>query len=91
MEAFKPSCNLTFDSVEGDIKHFKDFCNKNTQNPIIIDLGEVQQCDSAGLAFLIEAKRSGANKKRAFRIENIPPMTQALITFCDLQSILGVE
>ncbi|MCX7119302.1 MAG: STAS domain-containing protein [Legionellales bacterium] len=54
---FKPSQNLTFATVTAQRAQFAALLAKQQSSSIHCDLTDVQLCDSAGLAFLIDARR----------------------------------
>ena len=60
---FSPAESLTVDTVSSDLKRFSEALNRHPEVPVIFDLSSVSQCDTAGLALLIEAKRLCALKQ----------------------------
>lgn len=89
--AFKPSREMTFTTVQKDCARLLKFYRNNKQSVMVVDLSEVKQCDSAGLALLIEAKRLAKQKKRACKIIGMPKEVQALAQFCGVETILNCE
>lgn len=86
---FLPSNQLTFDTVEKDNRRLLSFVDKLPSNSCLtINLEHVKKCDSAGLAFLIEAKRIAALNNRKCIIEHIDGHVLALAKFCGVESIL---
>ncbi|MCH9755800.1 MAG: STAS domain-containing protein [Gammaproteobacteria bacterium] len=88
---FFPAEVLTFDTVSSDLKRLSATLNTHSEVPFLFDLGKVSECDSAGLAFLIEAKRLCALKKNDFRIKNISKAMVDLATFCGIKHLLLEE
>lgn len=57
--------------------------------PLTIDLSDVTQADSAGLALLVEWLRLGVERGRAVRFRGIPPQLQSLIDACSLDTLFA--
>ena len=78
--------DLTFDSV----KEQKESLLKNIQlnGDVVINLKQVGQADSAGLAFLIELKRRAINEKSVLRFSDVPQQLTALAEFCGVTDVL---
>ena len=53
-----------------------------------LDLSEVEHCDSAGLALLIEASKLCKQRKKIFESDRSFSRTQSLAEFCGVKSIL---
>ncbi len=86
---FKLSAELTLQTVQLDRDRLLlDLKNESVSN-LRFDLSEVSQCDSAGLAFLIEAKRLCDKFKKEFSFYAIPQDVQALAEFCGIDEILN--
>ena len=79
---FSPAQILTVDTVSLDLKRLSDTLNQHPETPLILDLSGVLQCDTAGLALLIEAKRLCAIKQSRLMIENMSDAMIKLATFC---------
>lgn len=90
-QLFKPSRELTFDTVQPDGKRLQKLLQDNKTTTIRMDLGEVVHCDSAGLALIIEAKRQCKQHNRALKIEGIPKAISALAEFCGVEMMLEQE
>lgn len=82
---FKPSKFLTFATVTEQSEQFMELLEMTPIASIHCDLGGVQICDSAGLAFLIGAKRLCRKQNSQFHIEN------ASIDILALAKLYGVE
>lgn len=88
MLVFKPSCIMSFDRVESDRQRLVKTCHVNNPDTLLIDLTDVDYCDSAGLAFLIEAKRYCHKQQYVCKINNMPQATSRLAAFCGLEQVL---
>lgn len=87
-KSFKPSTEMTFSTVHDDCIRLHDYCQQNTDTMLSFDLSEVNHCDSAGLALLIEARRLATEEKKACEFNHMPRVVQALAEFCGVESIL---
>lgn len=85
---FTPSKTLTFATVHADNKCFLTLLNDAKTTSIRMVLEGILQCDSAGLAFLIEAKRLCKQQKKRLIIEGMPDVVYALAKFCGVDTIL---
>ena len=85
---FIPSNQLTFNTVQSDVKRLFERLRNNKETSLCLDLRAVTQCDSAGLALLIEAKRLCKKHNKAFEIVGMSKAIQALAEFCGVESIL---
>lgn len=85
---FKPSHELTFDTVQRDRKQLLLYVQAANRDIISLDLSHVRLCDSAGLALLIEAKRMSRLYKKLFKIIGMPEAIGALAEFCGVKAIL---
>lgn len=85
---FKPSQELTFDTVQGYRKQLLPYVQEASRNTICLDLSHVSLCDSAGLALLIEAKRMSRLYQKRFKIIGMPEAIGALAEFCGVKAIL---
>ena len=91
-QLFKPSSELTFATVQLDCKRFLSLVKGSEQTVTIrFDLHEVTECDSAGLALIIEAKRLCKLYNKCLHIVGVPKVIYALAEFCGLKTILGNE
>lgn len=87
---FKPSKFLTFATVTEQRAHFIKLLSASTAH-IHCDLGGVQICDSAGLAFLVGAKRLCRQRNSDFFIENASIDLIALAKLYGIEKILDNE
>jgi phospholipid transport system transporter-binding protein len=87
-QLFKPSHELTFDTVQQDSKRLLTLLQDNKTTSMRLDLSEVVQCDSAGLALLIEAKRLCKQYKKTLTIDIMPKAISALAEFCGVEVML---
>ena len=81
---FSPTEILTIDTVSSDLKRLSESLKKHPEAPFVFDLSGVLQCDTAGLALLIEAKRLCALKQSSLQIINMSDEMIKLATFCDV-------
>ena len=88
IQAFIPSSEMIFTTVENDRRRFLEYCLSLKQSELRLDLGNVSHCDSAGLAFLIDAKRLARNHKKSCHIEGMTKAIQALAEFCGVDKML---
>lgn len=88
---FEPSDQLTFDTVEQDRKRLLLYLQSPDVHALHLDLKHVVQCDSAGLALLIEAFRLCQRDKKAFKIESMPKTIHALAQFCGVEAMLNAD
>ena len=87
-QLFKPSCELTFETVQLDSERLLKLLRDDKTSSICFDMHEVQQCDSAGLALLIEAKRLCQQHDKLLTIEGMPKTIAALAEFCGVEAML---
>ena len=85
---FIPSPALTFDTAQPNISRLLKLLRKDKTTSILLDLNQVVQCDSAGLAFLIEAKRLSKQHQKPLTITGIPKMIGSLAEFCGVYALL---
>ncbi|KTD25704.1 anti-anti-sigma factor [Legionella lansingensis] len=88
-QSFKPSQEMTFATVVSDRERLNNYVRETKEKLIKLDLSEVAQCDSAGLALLIEAKRLSARENKMCKIDGMPKIVQALAEFCGVDAILS--
>ncbi|MDX2346316.1 MAG: STAS domain-containing protein [Legionella sp.] len=84
---FVPAKNLTFETVSAELKRFLVLLNKHKKTSVLFDLSQVLQCDSAGLALLIEAKRLCKLRQQDFLIQNMSNTMTDLATFCGINNL----
>lgn len=87
-QAFIPSSYMIFTTVEKDRRCLLEYCRNLGKADLRIDLSNVSHCDSAGLAFLIEAKRLAREQKKSCQIEGMTKGIHALAEFCGVDKIL---
>jgi len=85
---FQPSPEMTFLTVKADRKRLLEYCKSLKALTLTLRLDAVVHCDSAGLAFLIEAKRLARQHKKSCKIEGMPQSVEALAQFCGVEKIL---
>lgn len=86
---FVPSREMSFQTVMADRQRLLDYCATLKKSPMILNLSQVDQCDSAGLAFLIEARRLAQERQLICHIEGMTRAVHALAEFCGVDSILS--
>lgn len=86
---FKPSDKLTFQTVQADRGRLVRQLNDSVMTTLFFDLSQVDLCDSAGLALLIETKRLCKQHNKKLVIEGMPQSVHALAEFCGLETILN--
>jgi phospholipid transport system transporter-binding protein len=87
--AFKPTNEMSFITVENDRQRLLAYCQTLNEPTLTLDLSNVTHCDSAGLAFLIEAKRLAREYKKNCQINGMTKTIQALAEFCGVEGILA--
>lgn len=86
---FSPQKQLVFETVSADLARFNMHLATEANTEILFDLYEVETCDTAGLALLIEAKRLGAVKNRDVHFKNMSDTMLALATFCGVADLFS--
>jgi len=86
---FRPSSELTFGTVQFQLEALARQLRIRELSVLYLDLHEVTQCDSAGLAFLIEAKRLSEQCGKILKIEGVPPAIHSLAEFCGVEALLA--
>lgn len=56
-----------------------------------VDLSDVRQFDSAGIALLLELKRRARRAGRALEFVDAPPQLCGLLGFFGVDTLLGIE
>lgn len=87
-KVFNPSHQLTFDTAQSDCQRLLTLLTDDKITAIRFNLQEVKQCDSAGLALLIEAKRLCRQYKKDLIIDGMSPSIYALAEFCGVDTLL---
>ena len=78
---------LTFDTVPDLYRSSTDWFKSGTGD-LTLDLAQVSNTDSAGLALLVEWLRRARDNKRILRFTNVPAQVQTLIRINGLQDAL---
>lgn len=86
MLVFKPEESLTFDWV---MHHWVLFSKSlvNAKTGMCIDLSNIESCDTAGLAWVIETKRACDRLMLAWRVVEIPQVVYDMAEFCQIRDI----
>jgi phospholipid transport system transporter-binding protein len=90
-QLFQPSSVLTFDTVLMDSQRLLKCVSDHHVTSLCILLEGVQECDSAGLALLIEAKRLCQRFHKCLTFEGMPVSIAALAEFCGVDQMLRNE
>ena len=90
VNVFKPGSLIIFNTAQEERSRFLAYCQDAQDAEVVVDLGNVEQCDSAGLAFLIEVKRIAQECGRIVKIINMPEETRALAEFYGISNLLLV-
>lgn len=81
--------SLTIANVATILKQFKDSLNcakSQTANTLInIDLGQIQQIDSAGIALLLELKNLANKANYSVEFTNLP---DNIVNWCNLYRVV---
>ncbi|MCR9191076.1 MAG: STAS domain-containing protein [Gammaproteobacteria bacterium] len=85
---FKPLNQLTFETVTENRQQFVQLLEADDLSSIHCDLSDVDKCDSAGLAFLVEARRLCRAQRTILIIEYIPGEIRALAKLYGVEQIL---
>ncbi len=88
---FKPSNTLTFETVTEQRSQFLTLLESAPSSTIHCDLTDVRTCDSAGLAFLIDAKRLCCTQNTNLLIEHVSVDILALAKLYGIEKILDNE
>jgi phospholipid transport system transporter-binding protein len=88
---FVPSRALVFDTVSSNLARFKHELKFYMQTQVLFDLNQVRQCDSAGIAFLVEVKRLCETKRCVLHLEGASEKILDLAAFCDVALLLFEE
>lgn len=86
---FKPTSELTFDTVVGNRDELCKMIKKSQEDQFCLDLSQVSHCDSAGLALLIEAKKLCEKSGKSFKLSGMSKKTKSLAEFCGVNSLLS--
>jgi len=86
---FKPSRNLTFATVKAEHAEFIRLLGMNKSNTMHCDLKEVSVCDSAGLAWLMDAWHKCSNQNIQLKINHASKDIEALAKLYGLDRILS--
>lgn len=88
MQTFKPSHHLTFETIIENKRRLHAFLNEVQDRTWCFDLCQVEACDSAGIALLIDAKRLSQRGSRICQFEGASSAIHALIEFCGVEHVL---
>ncbi|WP_133130075.1 STAS domain-containing protein [Legionella yabuuchiae] len=80
---------LTFNTVQTNLKRLSDLLVNQAVNRLKLDLTHIKKCDSAGLALLVEAKRLSKKHKKQVEILGASQAIYALAEFCGVEVVLN--
>lgn len=75
MKKIKFNKPLIISCITDDAKILQDALHQ--KDDIIIDLANIEDCDTAGVQLLISAQKTANQDKQAFSIENAPDVVQS--------------
>jgi phospholipid transport system transporter-binding protein len=84
---FFPAESLVFDTVSAELKRFLVVLHAHPKSSFLFDLSQVLQCDTAGLALFIEAKRLCRLKKNSLLMQNMSDTMLDLAKFCGISDL----
>jgi len=87
---FKPGPCLTFKSAVSVREKLYKALKEDISDRFCLDLTDVTDCDSAGLALLIEARKLCEQNNKTFEVKGMSPETQSLAEFCGVKNILEI-
>lgn len=87
-QALELGGDLIFDTVLANRKIIVNALRKDSSSSFVIDLKGINQCDSAGLAMMIDLKRLARRQNNQINFVNLPKQMKALADFCGVSSIL---
>lgn len=85
---FKPGTELSFNSVVAIRDKMARALKTEAKKIFCLDLSDVELCDSAGLALLIEAKKLCKQSNKLFKVVGVSPEIQSLAEFCGVNDVL---
>jgi phospholipid transport system transporter-binding protein len=88
-QVFKPANELTFSTVQHDSVRLQKILASERIHLLWLDLSHVEYCDSAGLAFLIEAKRLCIQSHIILEIKHVPQVICRLAKFCGVEDMIS--
>ena len=88
---FLPSPHMTFETVMSDKGRWIEFLTTLNENTCVFDVSHVVECDSAGLAFLIESKKMSLNRKIKCHYAGLSDKILSFIWFFGVEAILEGE
>lgn len=85
MNVFKPGSQLTFETVMQEMQRFQCFLAQVSAQKISLELSDVTVCDSAGLAFLLEAKKHACQKNLGCDFQGLSEEMRSFVRFFGLE------
>lgn len=84
----KPQGQLILANSDAFSVRFKAELLGDKSGKICMDLSGITQCDSAGLAWLIESKKLSKQYNKSLSMINVPDTIKNLARFCGVEEIL---
>ena len=85
---FHPEKLLTFETATAEMTRFLKMLKAHPSAAFELDLSQVEHCDSAGLALLLEVKRVCTLKQVTLSFKHFPKAVTSLATFVGVKEIL---
>ncbi len=85
---FKPSDELTFQTVQLNRERFVNVLTSHQDDDVSVNLSQVNVCDSAGIALLLELKRLGLAQKKTVTMVDVSPLVDSWVEFCGIKPLL---
>ncbi|MCC5791096.1 MAG: STAS domain-containing protein [Legionellaceae bacterium] len=86
---FMPGETISFDTVEKEHRRLRQFISALGEQALTVDLSGIKQCDSAGLALILEAKRLANKAQKECFYQAIPDPVLKLARFCGIETIFS--
>ena len=80
---------LTFDTAKQQVQLLQNELSRKEVSSLSLNLKPVKQCDSAGLAVLIEANRMANQFGKQIRLLGVSKEIKALAKFCGVEVVLN--
>lgn len=80
--------NLTINTVKSLNDSLLSQIQNKSHEILVINLDEVKNCDTSGMAFLVNLKRKCHEYSQKLQFINIPPIVSDLANFYEISSIL---
>lgn len=92
LDHYQVTGNLNFYTVPDVLTQGqKILLTETTEKKIVFDFSTVTQCDSSGVALLLEWMRSAHQQQKEISFINLPPPMQATARVCEVDHLLGIQ